>query len=246
MGPADSPPPSLQVIAMHGWAGTANDWQPWQAAAQSRGWHWRSGERGYGGAPPWLPMWAPAGLRVLITHSMGAHLLPAPLLAAAERVVLLAGFGRFVPPGREGRPLRAALAGMAAGLAEGPDPAETTHRAQTLLRSFLAQAAAPDPAALMPPGPADQPVGPEARQRLRDDLALLAASDDLPKGFPDRVPLLLVEAGEDQIVGPEARALLRDRLPEAERILLSDAGHAFLRSSPQAAVLQWLERSGPR
>jgi pimeloyl-ACP methyl ester carboxylesterase len=41
------------------------------------------------------------------------------------------------------------------------------------------------------------------------------------------------------------RELLRQRLPAAERIVLPGAGHAFLTSPPQAAVLQWLERTGP-
>jgi pimeloyl-[acyl-carrier protein] methyl ester esterase len=175
------------VIAMHGWSGTAAGWEPWRAEAEARGWRWRGGERGYGAEPPFLPDWGPEGLRVLITHSMGAHLLPPSLLANAERVVLLAGFGRFVPPGREV----------------------------------------------------------DARRRLRHDLALLEATADLPKGFPEQVPVLLVEAGDDRIVGPKVRELLRQRLPAAERILLPTAGHAFLTSPPLAAVLQWLERTGP-
>lgn len=243
--PAAPPAAPLQVIAMHGWAATAAGWEPWRQEALARGWSWRSGERGYGAEPPWLPQWQATGERVLISHSMGVHLLPPPLLEAAERVVLLAGFGRFVPPGREGRPLRAALAAMAAALAEGDDPEASALRAQTLLRDFLAQAAAPDPAELMPPGPADQPVGPQMRGRLRRDLALLEATSDLPQGFPEAVPVLLVEAGEDRIVAPAARELLARRLPAAERIVLEGAGHAFLRTPPLAAVLQWLERNAP-
>jgi pimeloyl-[acyl-carrier protein] methyl ester esterase len=234
------------VIAMHGWAGTAAGWEPWRAEAQARGWLWRSGERGYGAAPPALPSWDPTGQRVLITHSMGLHLLPAEHLAAAQRVVLLAGFGRFVPPGAEGRRLRTALAAMAAQLAEGPEEGETADRVQALLRNFLERAAEPDPANLMPPGPAEQPVGPSARERLRHDLALLAATSGLPASFPTSVPVLLVEAGADQIVAPAARQLLREALPAAEILLLAEAGHAFLRSPPQGPVLRWLEGStGP-
>jgi len=242
----DHPPaPPLQVIAMHGWAGTAAGWEPWRAEARMRGWFWRSGERGYGGAPPFLPTWDPAGLRVLISHSMGLHLLPPELLAAAERVVLIAGFGRFVPPRAEGRRLRTALASMAAQLAEGPEEAETAGRVQSLLRDFLARAAKPDPANLMPPGPADQPVGPGARKRLRHDLALLAATTGLPASFPTTVPVLLVEAGADRIVAPAARQLLHQELPAAQLLLLAEAGHAFLRSPPQGPVLRWLQGSLP-
>ena len=60
--------------------------------------------------------------------------------------------------------------------------------AQPFLSDYRVDHAAPDPATLMPPGPADQPVGPEARRRLRDDLALLEATADLPEGFPEQVP----------------------------------------------------------
>ena len=230
---------------MHGWAGTALGWEPWRQAAEARGWSWQSAERGYGGEPPTLPAWQPQGQRVLISHSMGVHLLPPERLAEAERVVLLAGFGRFLPPGREGRALRTAMAGMADALAEGPDPEESGLRAQALLRDFLAQAAAPDPVTLMPPGPADQPVEAEGRARLRRDLALLEGTQDLPPGFPEGVPVLLVEAGADRIVAPAAKELLARRLPAAERIVLEGAGHAFLSTPPLAAVLHWLERHPP-
>ncbi len=233
----------LQVIAMHGWAGAATGWEPWRQQAEARGWRWQSGDRGYGGGLPAIPAWHPQGLRVLISHSMGLHLLPPELLSAAERVVLLAGFGRFVPEGRAGRPLRTALAGMAAALGDGPDPVASAQRAQALLQEFLAEAAAPAPEDWMPPGPSERPVGPEGRSRLRRDLALLAASDDLPAGFPETVPLLLVEAGDDRIVVPEARQWLAQRLPQAERIVIAGAGHAFLGSPPLGAVLQWLERT---
>jgi pimeloyl-[acyl-carrier protein] methyl ester esterase len=242
--PETSTEPALQVIAMHGWAGTAASWDPWLPAARARGWHWSSGERGYGAAPPFMPSWQPQGLRVLIAHSLGVHLLPPELLPAAERVVLLAGFGCFVPPGRPGRSLRTALVAMDAALADIPDdPTASALRAQALLRDFLVQAASPDPVSLMPSGPADQPLPAPARQLLRRDLALLAASTDLPAGFPEAVPVLLVEAGDDRIVAPAARDLLAERLPGAERIILAGAGHAFLSTSPQAAVLEWLERT---
>ena len=82
MAHPDAPP--LQVIAMHGWSGEARHWAPWQQAAAARGWTWQSGERGYGEAPPWMPLWAEEGLRVVIAHSLGLQLLPQPLLERAR------------------------------------------------------------------------------------------------------------------------------------------------------------------
>jgi pimeloyl-[acyl-carrier protein] methyl ester esterase len=241
---APSAPASLQVIAMHGWAGDGANWTPWREVSTPLGWRWACGERGYGPRPPLSPAWEGAGRRVVIGHSMGPHLLDAAVLAGADAVVLLAGFGRFVPPGMEGRRVRTALAAMAAQLAEGPSEAETALRAQTLLRRFLIEAASPDPAELLPPGPADQPVGAAGRERLRQDLALLERCDGLPAGFPSGARVLIVEAEADRIVAPQARALLRQALPQAEVVSLAGAGHCLLRSPVMAPVLEWLQGLG--
>ncbi|MDM7952592.1 MAG: alpha/beta fold hydrolase [Cyanobium sp. CZS 25K] len=241
---APSAPSSLQVIAMHGWAGDGANWTPWQEVSAPLGWRWSCGERGYGPNTPVVPAWNGDGRRVVIGHSMGPHLLSADVLADADAVVLLAGFGRFVPPGTEGRRVRAALAAMAAELAEGPSEAETAIRAQSLLRRFLAEAASPDPPELLPPGPADQPVGAAGRERLRQDLALLERSDGLPAGFPSGARVLILEAEADRIVGPQVRALLRQALPQAEVVSLPGAGHCLLRSAVMAPVLDWLQGLG--
>jgi pimeloyl-[acyl-carrier protein] methyl ester esterase len=236
-------PPCLQLIAMHGWAGDAANWTPWRLAWAERPWSWDCGERGYGGGAPHTPAWGPEGRRVVLAHSLGPHLLPAEVLAAAEAVVLLASFGRFVPPGRGGRRLRVALEGMAAALTDTPDEATASRRAQAMLRTFLERAASPDPVALLPSGPANQPVGPAGRQRLRHDLARLVGSSGLPDGWPSSAPVLLVEAGADGVVDAEARALLRRSLPDAEHIRFPEAGHALLRADLIPAVLEWLERT---
>jgi len=241
MAPASLPPLSpadscLQVIAMHGWAGDGSQWQPWQEAFSARGWQWQSGERGYGERPPAQPSWQGGGRRVVIAHSMGAHLLNAlhpEVLASAEAVVLLASFGRFVPPGSDGRAVRAALEGMAAALAE-------PIGARTMLRRFLVEAAAPDPVEAMAPGPADGLLTPEGLERLRSDLELLGQTDGLPEAFPKGAPVLIVEAGADRIVAPPVRALLREALPQAEVLEMAGAGHALLQAPLLEPVLAWL------
>lgn len=223
---------------MHGWSGEACHWVPWSAAFAARGWSWQSGERGYGAAEPLLPAWRADGRRVVIAHSLGPHLLPDPLLADAEAVVLLASFGRFVPPGPPGRRLRSALEGMASQLAE---PAS----ARQMLQAFLRTAAAPESADLLPPGPADGPLEAPQLQRLRQDLDLLGGTAGLPAGFPQGVPVLVVEAAQDRIVVPEARQLLRAEL-EGRRhpirwLTLAEAGHCLLGPGLVDQVIAWLQ-----
>lgn len=235
---------------MHGWAGDAEPWTPWRQATAPLGWRWSCGDRGYGLHPPTLPDWgetrsgggAPVPPRLLITHSLGLHLLPPSLLGGAGGVVLLAGFGRFLPEGREGRRLRLALQGMATALEAGATEEERARNARVQLQRFLAEAAAPAPASAMPPGPADRPVPGPCRLRLRRDLDLLAGTGGLPTGFPFAVPTLIVEATRDRIVHPEARASLRQALPNAEVLSLPGAGHALLQTPVIPEVVEWVRQ----
>jgi len=222
---------------MHGWCGEASHWQPWCHQFAAHRWHWQSGERGYGSAAAQIPDWLErGGRRVVIGHSLGPHLLPQELLAQAEAVVLLAGFGRFVPPGPQGERLSQALATMA-------DQLNDCEAARAMLRRFLRKAAAPDPIELSPPGPAEGPLGPEQRQRLRDDLQMLHDTAGLPAGFPLAGPVLVVEAAEDRIVAPEARKLLRQELAGAEWLTIPGAGHSLLSAPVLTLVLEWLQRT---
>ena len=236
---------------MHGWGGDGGHWQAWPPAATSRGWGLQLGERGYGQRPALLPPWPRHGRKGLICHSLGLHLVPPEVLAASEAVVLLASFGRFVPPGAEGRPLRIALAGMAAELQESGDELTDSLRAQQLLQRFLRKVLGPGAGAYVelgveappgaPPGPADQPIGAAGRDRLRCDLDLLGRLTALPASFPRQVPVLLLEATDDPIVHPAARDRLRQELPQAQVKLLAGSGHAMADPALIPLVLDWLQ-----
>ena len=224
----------MQLIAMHGWAGDAQGWEPFHSAWRARGWSWQGGERGYGGQAPRPVAWRSGqGLKLVIAHSLGPHLLPAAVLAQADAVVLLASFGRFVPEGPSGRRLRSALAAMASQLA-GPE-------ASTMLQTFMERAAAPQPASLLPPGIANSSLAASGRQLLAEDLNMLAATAGLPPGFPLQARVLIVEGSEDQIVGPQSRQQLRNLLPAADTLVLAGVGHCLLSPALVPTVCGWIE-----
>jgi pimeloyl-[acyl-carrier protein] methyl ester esterase len=234
-------PVPLDVLAMHGWASDARCWEPWRPETEPLGWRWVRGERGYGELTPRPPAWTELSAqtqRLVIGHSLGPHLVPSDVLCRAGAIVLLASFGTFVPPGREGRRARAALAGMAASLDEEP-------QARAMLQSFMINVAAPQSPALLPPGPVDGPLDATNRKRLRDDLDLLGHCAGLPAGFPPGARVLIVEAEQDRIVEPEARALLRAALPQADVITLPGLGHALLAGDVIARVVKWVEADHP-
>jgi len=225
---------TIQLIAMHGWCGDRRSWDPWLPLWRQRGWSCCCGERGYGNLPPLQPGWSDApGLKVVIAHSLGPHLLMPDVLAAADALVLLTSFGRFVPSGQAGRGVSTALAAMDAQLA-GQDP-------QPMLETFLQRVAAPAASELLQATPAREPLPPEGLQRLRDDLALISQCNGLPAGFPREARVLLVQAGCDQIVVAKARLALEAALPAADVVRFSNAGHGLLGTPVVTMAGAWLD-----
>ncbi|MEN9767564.1 MAG: hypothetical protein RLZZ32_1524 [Cyanobacteriota bacterium] len=229
-----SSPSSTHLIGMHGWAGDQRSWMPWAELAQQRGWGFSCGERGYGGLEPQDPHWpASSQRRIVIAHSLGPHLMAEAIWQQATGTVLLASFGRFVPAGRAGRPLQMALRSMRQRLEAG--------EAAPLLREFLARAAEPQSADLLPSGPLEQGISAKGLERLLADLQRLEVSRGLPPGFPAQGPVLIVEAAQDQIVAPESRAALRAELPAASVWTREGLGHSLLDPSLPKDVLSWID-----
>ena len=223
----------IQLIGMHGWAGDHRGWAPWSRAAAARGWSFCCGERGYGQEAPQQPGWASGSeQRVVIGHSFGPHLLEEALWREATAAVLLASFTRFVPDGREGRAVNAALRAMGRRIRAGEE--------QEQLRDFLQQAASPQSRALLPEGPLEQGVSPDGRKRLLEDLEQLGSTSGLPAGFPSGIPVLIVEGGEDQIVSASSREELKQALPEATVWSRNALGHSLIDPAMPDAVLDWI------
>ena len=229
-----------QVIAMNGWAGDNSCWTLWSRQFEQRGWQWLSGERGYGNRSPHSPEWVEGSTRrLVICHSLGFHLLPASVLSVATDLVLMGGFACFVPRGVDGRGLRTALRGMAKALG--------TQQEKTMLQRFLERAAAPLPLSALPPHALLQGISETGRQRLQDDLDLLANLTALPPGCPDQADCLVVQGGLDQIVPPETQQLLIQSLngrlkKKPTEMLQPNDGHALLTADALQRVLGWLER----
>ena len=226
----------MQILAMHGWAGHAGTWSHWRQHFEAGGSIWTSANRGYGGEAPVSPAWSTGPERkVLIAHSLGPHLLPASVLEQAHAVVLLGSFSTFVPKGRTGRAVAAALQGMQAALG--------TDQELTMLDRFLDKAASPHPRSALPPSPLLQGLTVLGRRRLQQDLELLTRCRTLPTGWPDAVPVLLVQGEQDAVVHAAAAQQLIDDLEHQPLTLHREAawGHALITPPVLSVVQRWLE-----
>ena len=225
----------MQLIAMHGWAGDAQGWEPFHSAWSARGWTWQCGERGYGRQAPQAGglaerPGAEAGDRPLAGPPSAARLRAGPgrCGGAARQLRSIPARGGQRPPTAQRRGSHGKPAGR---------PGSQLHAANL----HGARRSPPQPSSLLPPGIAAAPIAASGRQRLAEDLNLLAATAGLPPGFPLQARVLIVEGGEDQIVNPQARHQLRNLLPAADNLVLAGVGHCLLSPALVPTVCGWIE-----
>ncbi len=218
-----------EVIAIHGWAFDSHTWKLWDQLFTSRGWIWKSFERGYGGLCQSNPHWhensssEQTQQRLLIGHSLGPHLVESTTLSKATHVVLLASFSSFIPKSNRSRVLLHGLKSMQKKLG--------TSEEKKMLRAFYEKAYAP----LSPNSFSSKSllngISKQGRDLLFDDLNLLINSKEVPAGFPVKAKVLIVEDTQDSILLPEARKSLKEDL---QKILKSQPNHWILNGSGHA------------
>ena len=225
-----------QILAVHGWAGHAEQWTSWRRLMEQRQWPMQVVERGYGNSTPTLPSWSDeAGPRVVIAHSLGLHFLPSPLLQEATALVLLGCFTAFVPEGRNGRATQAGLRGMREALgSEGERP---------MLERFFQRAIQPLSLSACPPSPLLKGLSSAGRQRLHDDLIVLETCRTLPRGWPSQARVLVIQGEQDAVVHPSSHQQLLDHLGSQVECVHRGPkwGHALITTEVLAVVERWVE-----
>ena len=149
-------------------------------------------------------------------------------------MVLLGSFSAFVPSGRAGRAVAAALQGMQAALG--------TDQELAMLDRFLDKAASPHTRSALPPSPLLKGLTVLGRQRLNQDLELLTQCRTLPLGWPGDVPVLVVQGERDAVVHAASAQQLIDDLEHQPTTLHRDAawGHALITPAVLSVVQRWL------
>ena len=235
-----------QIIAMHGWGGDSQYWRLWAEYFQNNGWHWQSGDRGYGEMPFLEPSWPKEThhnsfeKRVVIGHSLGPHLLKKRIIAKATHVIFLNSFSRFIPEGRANRSIKVGLQGMQKTLG--------TAKEQRMLLTFLEKSTMPHPLNTLPEGPITKGISLKGHQKLESDLKILIKTEKLPDGLPAHATVLIVDGAEDAIVAPSAKEVLRHDLQkflhkQPTHWIIPKEGHSLLQPGLKERIHNWLNQS---
>ena len=232
-----------EIIAIHGWAGDSHQWLNWKKIFKSCDWEWQTSERGYKDLSPHTPKWNNNSnqvelKRVAICHSLGSHLIDKEVLHSATHVVLINSFSRFIPNGKENRPIQLALNKMMNAI--------NTPNEAAMLRKFHIKAYKPNYIDVKSTELNLLHLSDLGRLRLKNDLILLMNSDSLPIGLNTFSKVLIINSEQDHILANQTKVnLVEDlinHLEAAPKIInLQDEGHSITKIKNIKKIKHWLE-----
>ena len=232
-----------EIIAMHGWAGDSHQWANWEKIFKSCDWGWETSERGYKDISPHTPTWNHTSnlaelKRVAICHSLGSHLIDKKVLHSATHVVLINSFSRFIPSGKENRPIEIALNRMMNRI--------NTPNEAAMLRKFHIKAYKPNHIVAKSSESNPLHISDSGRLRLKNDLKLLINSDSLPIGLNSSAKVLIVNSEQDYILAKQTKEKLAEdlinHLEDLPKIInLPDEGHSITKIKNIKKIKHWLE-----
>ena len=228
---------------MHGWGGDSDQWSKWIDFFQCHDWEWKSAERGYRKASPYTPSWCNLSnkknlKRVVICHSLGAHLIDKKVLYSSTHVVFINSFSCFIPSGKENRLVKVALEKMMRAI--------NTPDEMTMLRKFHRKAYKPHDINLESLESKLIHLSDSGRMRLKQDLKLIINSNSLPTGLKSDAKVLIIDSEKDYILAKQTKLKLAKDLNaylkvQPTRINLKDEGHSITKIKSIKKIKHWLE-----
>jgi hypothetical protein len=209
-----------EIIFQHGFGFDSSCFRSWEPLSErsSKEFICHFGERGYFGRPFCQPAFTQdaGNTRVIVSHSLGLHLLSQEAIAAADLIVVVSGFFRFHPqeqPGR--RRSQRIIQAMLQKLKTSP---------QTVLADFCRNCYG-----LPPSSPVVLPalnITESAAANLIDDLELLDKSDLDPKLLNDK-RVVFIHGTQDSIVARERAAEAQQLTAGSQIYVIDGAQHAL-------------------
>ena len=197
---------AVEVVAQHGWGFGAWCWDGWREVLPAD-FALHCLDRGYFGQVETAASGRP---HIVITHSLGLHLVPPALIEGAKLIIALSGFRHFHSARlNHARRSRRMVEQMSLRLGQEP---------QALLTDFYIRCGAVD---------VDGRQGLPDVGRLSEDLQLLQESVLNPGLWQTGVPVRIVHGGDDRIVALERGDELHELVSGSELTVLPEAGHAL-------------------
>ncbi len=233
-----------EVIAMHGWCSDSKFWENWETLFKRNEWFWESADRGYTKKTQPEPIWKPlqnpkaTDKRVLICHSLGAHLVSQSLIKKATHMIFINSFSRFIPIGKDSRSLKVGLVGMQRQI--------NAKKEKEMINLFWQKATFPNKLEESLAYILSNEYSSENIQKLQDDLNLLIKTKRLPHSIKTNTKVLIINGESDKIIHPNVRKELINELSQyldtpPDHWIIKNEGHVILSKEIIERARMWLE-----
>ena len=215
-----------QVITQHGWGLNKNIWMRNKSNFIKKNWAWQDNDRGYFSSymnkSKWIKDNSDNGIRLVLCHSLGTHLIGKDILDKATHIILINSFYNFIPANNERKVKRKLLGIMERKI--NPRDIKVMHK-EFLNRSFYPNSVDINFDSLL-----DNPFSKINYPLLLSDFKKLYIEDINIKLIPANLEVLIIQSKKDLILSEFSynsfiNIMNKNQITAPKIIFLEDEGH---------------------
>ncbi len=230
-----------QIISQHGWCLDSTMWLDLKIKFLKNNWYWFDNERGYFNGknqnPSWLKINSKNHIRLVISHSLGIHLIKPKVLSKATHAVLINSFYSFLPKNNRRRFILKTLKRMEKKI--------TLKDIEVLVREFISKSFLPNSVDKNFQKFLNYETKNINLKLLLDDFKKLYIENKSEKIFSKDCKILLIESGNDEIVDENSFENLKEILNQSQNekpkvIKIDNQGHLIKGLAIDELIEEWL------
>ena len=217
-----------QVITQHGWGLDKSFWDSYKIGFQKNQWYWQDNERGYFSKDvnqsKWIKNKLNNGLKMILCHSLGSHLIQRNLLDEASHVIFINSFNNFLPSSKKRNLIYRSLKRMEKKI--------KSFEAEEMLKEFIHRCFSPNDLNINFQNVFYKNLESINNNLLLNDLKKLYNDNNSVKSFPKNCNVIVINSKNDLILDQDSSnnfiELLKKTLIKKPTVIeLSNQGHCL-------------------
>ena len=230
-----------QIITQHGWCLDSTMWVNLKIKFLKNNWYWFDNERGYFNGKnqnsSWLEINSKNHIRLVISHSLGIHLINPKVLSKATHAVLINSFYNFIPKNNRRNITLKTLKRMEKKI--------TLQDIEVLIREFISKSFLPNSIDNNFQKFLQYETQNINLKLLLDDFKKLYIENKSEKLFSKYCKILIIESGNDEIVNKHSlehfiKTLNQSQNEKPKVIKINNQGHLIKGLAIDELIEEWL------
>ena len=217
-----------QVITQHGWGLDKSFWDSYKIGFPKNQWNWQDNERGYFSKnvnqSKWIKNDFNNGLKMVLCHSLGSHLIQENLFDEASHIIFINSFNNFLPSSKKRNLIYRSLKRMEKKI--------ISFEAEDMLKEFISRSFSPNEININFKNMFYKNLGSLNKNLLLNDLKKLYTVNNSLKSFEKNCNVIVLNSKNDLILDQDSSnnfiELLNQKLTKKLTVIeLSNQGHCL-------------------